>query len=82
MNSIPVHHPDEEIPLFELVLVAKMASTQAQARAVIAQGGVAVNGNRIRDPHASITLTRDFEWQVGRRRFFLIDFSHLSDCSS
>ncbi len=55
----------------DLLLLASLASSKSQARRLIEQGGVAINGDRIGDVNSSLTPTDgpSFVIKVGKRRF-------------
>ena len=55
----------------DLLLLASLAPSKSQARRLIEQGGVAINGDRIGDVNSSLTPTDgpSFVIKVGKRRF-------------
>lgn len=72
----------EEIPEFklayltqslaEVLVIAKMASSKSEARRLIEQGGVRVDGAVIGDREAVIEPTKGMVIQVGKRKFIKI----------
>ncbi len=63
----------EEAPhkLIDLLLSTSLAPSRAQARRLIQQGGVSVNGSRVEDPGLTLPpgADRNFVIKVGKRRF-------------
>ncbi len=55
----------------DLLLLASLAPSKSQARRLIEQGGVAIDGNRIGDVHSSLSPDQrpSFVIKVGKRRF-------------
>lgn len=57
------------IGILTLLVEAGMAKTNNEARRLIAQGGVRLDGVRVDDPETVVRLTGPSVLQVGRRRF-------------
>jgi tyrosyl-tRNA synthetase len=71
-EDIPVFKASEigtETELFEIIFNLKLAETKAEAKRLIKQGGVKVNGEKITDPMYKPDLTKEFIIQVGKRKF-------------
>jgi tyrosyl-tRNA synthetase len=71
-EEIPVFKASEigtETELFEIVFNLKLAETKAEAKRLIKQGGVKVNGEKITDPMYKPDLTKELIIQVGKRKF-------------
>jgi tyrosyl-tRNA synthetase len=66
MDDVAVTTP---APLYALIVAAGMAGSNNEARRLVTQGGVRLNGARIEDADRSVTLTEPTVLQVGRRRF-------------
>ncbi len=62
--------------LIELLTATGLASSKAEARRLIAQGGVRLDGERVGDPHAEAETTngREVQIQVGKLNFVKIIF--------
>jgi tyrosyl-tRNA synthetase len=60
------------MPLTEFLLEVKLVSSKAEAKRVIAQGGVKVGGEEKKDPKESITFPKGIVVQVGKRKFLKI----------
>jgi tyrosyl-tRNA synthetase len=56
------------VSLIDLLTQAGLASSRAEARRLIAGGGVSLNGERQVDPAAHVTVEAGAVLQVGRRR--------------
>jgi len=71
-EEIPVFKASEigtETELFEIIFNLKLAETKAEAKRLIKQGGVKVNGEKITDPMYKPDLTKEIIIQVGKRKF-------------
>ncbi|HNX49820.1 MAG TPA: tyrosine--tRNA ligase [Thermoanaerobaculaceae bacterium] len=64
------------IVLTRLLALSKMASSNAEARRLVEQGGVRLEGEVVRDPQAVVITTpgRAYLLQVGKRRFVRVRF--------
>jgi len=60
---------NSEIPLVDLLLNTGLVSSKSEARRLIRQRGVRVDGSTVEDPDIKIRLKPDIILQVGRRRF-------------
>ena len=70
---------DEDKQLFRLLLDTKLASGSSQAKRLIADGGVRIDGEQIKDANHLVKVVKSeeeqsFVLQVGRRRFIRIVF--------
>lgn len=63
---------DGRIWIVRLLTVSGAAPSGSEARRLIRQGGVEVDGETVRDEDARISLERERRLQVGKRRFFRI----------
>jgi tyrosyl-tRNA synthetase len=70
-EDIPVFKASEitETELFEIIFNLKLAETKAEAKRLIKQGGVKVNGEKITDIMYKPDLTKELIIQVGKRKF-------------
>jgi tyrosyl-tRNA synthetase len=71
-EDIPVFKASKigtETELFEIIFNLKLAETKAEAKRLIKQGGVKVNGEKITDPVFKPDLTKELIIQVGKRKF-------------
>jgi tyrosyl-tRNA synthetase len=53
----------------KLIVLSKMAGSTSEARRLIQQGGVKVDGERIEDPNCNISPVSNMIIQVGKRKF-------------
>jgi len=58
--------------LVRLIVVVGAASSGSEARRLIRQGGVEVDGEVVRDENYRVSLDRERRVQVGKRRFFKV----------
>jgi tyrosyl-tRNA synthetase len=72
-DDIPeVHISPEPIIASKLVLQSDLAVTGSEAKRAIRQAAVRIDGEKITDPNAKITLREGMVIQVGKRKFRII----------
>jgi tyrosyl-tRNA synthetase len=64
--------PEGSVRLARFLADMKLAASVQEARRLIAQGAVDIDGVRYRDPHAEVRLTPGAVIRVGRRRFLRV----------
>jgi len=67
--NIGNHLENDEIWIVKLIKLAGMASSNSEARRLIQQGAVKINGEKIEDIEKNIKVDKEFVLQVGKRRF-------------
>ncbi|MCL6536373.1 MAG: tyrosine--tRNA ligase [Armatimonadetes bacterium] len=65
----PEDAPGGRIRLMRLLVLSGLAESHNEARRLISQGGVAVDGIRVHDVHATVEVRDGIVVQVGPRRF-------------
>ncbi len=60
---------DPAISVKQLLLSSKLVESGGEAKRMVAQGAVSIDGNKVNDPNAEITPTEGMVIQVGKRRF-------------
>uniref|UniRef100_A0A831WXK5 Tyrosine--tRNA ligase n=1 Tax=Thermorudis peleae TaxID=1382356 RepID=A0A831WXK5_9BACT len=72
-RELPEQMPEIEVPaegwIVQIMIQAGLASSNNEARRLIAQGGVRLDGQRVDDPDLVLRLDRPTVIQIGRRRF-------------
>jgi len=63
---------DKKINIMDLILAVQFAPSKSEARRLIIQGGVTVNGEKIDDITAEIKLDKETILKVGKRKFIKI----------
>jgi tyrosyl-tRNA synthetase len=63
---------NEETSLVGLLMTTKMVTSKSDARRLIEQGGVSVDGERIGDLNAPVPTARQFILKVGKRKFLKV----------
>jgi tyrosyl-tRNA synthetase len=58
--------------LVEFLMVTKLASSKSDARRLIEQGGVSVDGERIGDLNTPVPTAKQFVLKVGKRKFLKV----------
>ncbi len=74
-DDIPEYKFDnefDEIGLIDLIVKVKFASSNGEARRLITQGGVSIDGNKITDFRKIISFENDQILKVGKRKFIKI----------
>lgn len=61
-----------ETTVVGLLALSKLASSKSEARRLIEQGGVSINGERVTDLNAGIPHSKEFIIKVGKRKFLKI----------
>jgi len=75
-RELPSDMPTITLPgpmgVVDFLVLAKLANSKSEARRLIAQGGVEVGGERVRDPGLVVPAQEGLVVQVGKRRFVKI----------
>ncbi len=74
-SEIPEYIPEvqgDKIWIVKLLVSSGMATSNTDARRLIAQGAVSLNGERVQDENLELPLNRDFILKVGKRRFLKV----------
>ncbi|MCX7623111.1 MAG: tyrosine--tRNA ligase [Thermomicrobium sp.] len=73
LRELPEEMPVVSVPprtrVIELVVRAGFARSNNEARRLVAQGGVRLDGRRVEDPEEVVEITEPIVLQVGKRRF-------------
>jgi len=72
IDSFAIHAENGRIPIIELLTVTKLASSNSDARRLIQQGGVSVDGVRVTTFDYIVSLEKERILKVGKRRFLRI----------
>jgi tyrosyl-tRNA synthetase len=65
-------HSGKQIGIVELLTLTQLASSKTDARRLVEQGGVAVDGKKITTQSHNVGLEKDFILKVGKRKFLKI----------
>lgn len=72
-EDIQVHtFETKELTLTDLLLQAGIASSKSEARRLIAQGGVSIDNEPLKDPNAVVTLNTEKLLKAGKRKYLKI----------
>lgn len=76
-NDIPTvkWEGETKISLIELLLAIKMLNSKSEARRMIENNGIKVNGEKIQDIHFHLTISDGLIIQVGKRKFIQIQLN-------
>lgn len=64
---------NKEVPVIDLLVELKLLPSKSEARRMIQNKGVKINGERVEDMQAIITITSDLIVQVGKRKFVKVN---------
>jgi tyrosyl-tRNA synthetase len=67
-----IRNDKDETSLVGLMLATKLASSKSDARRLIEQGGVSIDGERVNDLNAPLPIAKEFVLKVGKRRFLKV----------
>jgi tyrosyl-tRNA synthetase len=68
----PLHRADltrGKLKVVDLLVRAGLAESKSEARRLITQGGVSLDGERVKQPDAEVSVADGLILRVGRRRF-------------
>lgn len=69
-DEVPEIAVGADLPLAKLLVAAELAPSNAEARRLIEQGAVAIDGERASDPYLVLSVNADgYLFKVGKRRF-------------
>lgn len=77
-NAVPTDIPvvnwqgEKQILIVDLLVALNLLSSKSEARRMIKNGGVRLNGIKINDFHLAVTINDDIIVQVGKRKFVKI----------
>ncbi|MFN3977431.1 MAG: tyrosine--tRNA ligase [Sulfurihydrogenibium azorense] len=69
INVKDLNIEDKEIELFELIYLLNLAPSKAEAKRLIKQGGVKIDGEKVDDFLYKVDLTKEHIIQAGKRKF-------------
>ena len=66
----------QSISLVDLLAKTELVPSKSEARRLIAQGGVEVDGHKQNDPNSLVTLVpgQQYRLKIGRRKFAIVEF--------
>ncbi len=59
----------EEIPILELLVITKLLPSKSEARKMIMNKGVKLDGDKVEDPNLTVRVREGMTLQVGKRKF-------------
>lgn len=62
----------ESIDIIQLLSETKLATSRSEARRLIEQGGVSIDGNKVSDINQIVSLTNSIILKVGKRKFLKV----------
>jgi len=58
-----------DVEIVDLIIQAHFANSRGEARRLVTQGGVSIDGEKITDPKIIITINNESILKVGKRKF-------------
>ncbi|MCC7527724.1 MAG: tyrosine--tRNA ligase [Candidatus Melainabacteria bacterium] len=76
-DDMPSHTVIEPTALFRIMVDAKLCAGSGEAKRLVQEGGVRINGEQVKDPNQQVSVENGPELvlQVGRRKFVKLLFS-------
>lgn len=72
IESVTVPYESTTIPVIDVLVLAKLAASKSEARRLMQQGGVSINGEKVDDIAATAELAEEHLFKVGKKRFLNI----------
>jgi tyrosyl-tRNA synthetase len=72
IEDFTIHAGNGKISIVELLTTTRMASSNSDARRLIQQGGVSIDGEKVTDVNLILKLKKEVVLKVGKRRFLKI----------
>lgn len=72
IESATVPYDTTDIPVVEVLVLAKLAASKSEARRLVQQGGVSIDGEKVEDIAATTDLAEEHLFKVGKKRFLNI----------
>ncbi|HZH62523.1 MAG TPA: tyrosine--tRNA ligase [Metabacillus sp.] len=70
--SVVTWEGSPEISIVDLLVQLKLLNSKSEARRMIGNSGVKLNGEKVEDPQLNITITEGLVVQVGKRKFIKV----------
>jgi tyrosyl-tRNA synthetase len=71
--EIKLRQKENKISILDLIVKVKFASSKGEARRLVTQGGVSINGEKIEDINKIIDTDKELILKVGKRKFAKIN---------
>jgi tyrosyl-tRNA synthetase len=80
VETVPIKPAAQRIRLVDLLVEVDLAPSKAEARRLISQGGVKINGEKIGEISFEIDTNhvREAQLQVGKLRFLRVEFEMVA----
>lgn len=72
IDSIAIPHTSAEIPVIDALVLAQLAASKGEARRLIQQGGVSIDGNKVGDITDTAHLAEEKLFKVGKKKFLYV----------
>ena len=71
-EDMPEYHIENEMLIIDIIFESKMSSSKSEARRLIKQGAVSIDGEKIDNPNLALTTDNICVIKVGKRRFLTL----------
>ena len=68
-ENMPEYHIKKEMLIVDIIFESQMSSSKSEARRLIKQGAVSIDGEKIDNPNLQLTSDNICIIKVGKRRF-------------
>lgn len=65
---------EKDVDIIDLIMKAELAPSRGEARRLVMQGGVSIDGNKIDDPKLLVNISDGSVLKVGKRKFVKLSF--------
>ncbi|MBR3930691.1 MAG: tyrosine--tRNA ligase [Alphaproteobacteria bacterium] len=62
----------DDMPILDFLVATKLFPSKSEARRMVEQGGIQINGNKITDPKFIVTVADEFMVQKGKKTFLKV----------
>jgi len=72
IEEVVITNNGDQLTVFQLLVNIGAAKSNGEARRLINQGGVTIDGSKVSDPNAAVNSDKPFILKVGKRKFYKI----------
>jgi tyrosyl-tRNA synthetase len=69
IEEFKIDDNNQEFNILDLILKVNFAPSKGEARRLVTQGGVSINGNKLTDFNSNVKLSDGMVLKVGKRKF-------------
>ena len=76
IKEIDLHIKEDALPVYKILQMSSLTSSSSEARRMIEQGAVKINGENVGDVNCVVKVNSTNVYQVGKRKFIKIKLSN------